>query len=112
MAGGNDDGVISRVIVHRIDVGPIASRTGADNVAEVPFLIKLLQIARRKCLAGKLRINVEAYCTLIQCLDGGIAIRIQNIPQAPFVNNIAVAVNFNDHVAHCTNVTSVRTLEV
>ena len=60
MAGGNDDGVISRVIVHRIDVGPIASRTGADNVAEVPFLIKLLQIARRKCLAGKLRINVEA----------------------------------------------------
>ena len=112
MAGGEDDRIIGRVVVDGIDVRPVAARARTDDVAEMRFRIELLEFLVGKRLPGELRINVEADGALVERLDGGIAVRIQNVPEAPLVDHGAVGVDLDDHVAHGADVPAVKALQV
>ena len=112
MTRGNDDGVVRRVIVDRVDMCPVAADANARNVAEVLFLIHCRKISARECLAGAVGIKIQADSPLVERFDNDIAVRIQNFPQAPIVNHSAGRRNFHDNVAHRADISAVRTFHI
>ena len=69
--------------------------------------IKLGELFRGQCLAGLCGINIQAHSTLIEYLEHIVAIRIEDVPKSPFINHLAVIVDFNDDVANRSHVLTV-----
>ena len=99
MAGTDDDRVVGRIVVNRIDVRPVAACTNAGNITETVVLIHCSEFIGRKGLAGLRGIDVEADSPLIERLDHIIAIRIKDLKETEFINNAAILIHFSDHIA-------------
>ena len=112
VAGRNDDRVVGRVIVDRIDVRPVAACAGTNNVAELIVLVLFGKLLGRHRLPGLRSIDVEAHGTLVERLENNVAIRIEDVEETPFVDDDAVFIHFNDHVADRAHVLAVGTLDV
>ena len=110
MARADDDGIIGFIVVHRVDVRPVASGTAADDVAEVIVLILLGKFFSRQGLALLGRIDVQAHRTLVNRFEHVVAVRIENFKEPEVVNHIAVAIHLKDHVAHGAHNLVVRAL--
>ena len=107
MARRNDDGVICRVVVNGIDVHPVAARTGPHDVSELVALILFGQLLGRQGLAGLACVDIETHRTLIKDLENVVAVGIENVKEAPFVNDVTVLIDFDDDVAHRAHVLAV-----
>ena len=103
VTGRQNDRVIGRVVVNRVNVRPVAARTRANDIAEMITCVKLGQFLGRQRLTGLTCVNVQAHRTLIEYLHHVVAVRIENFPQTPFVDHLTVAVDFDNHVAHGAN---------
>ena len=98
MARADDDGIIGFIVVHRVDVRPVAPGTAADNVAEVIVLILLGKFFSRQGLALLGRVDVQTHRTLVNRFEHVVAVRIENFEEPEVVNHIAVAIHLKDHV--------------
>ena len=107
VARTDNDRVVRRVIVNRVDVYPGATGAGTHDVAEMITFIKLGELFRGQRLAGLCGINIQAHSALIEYLEHIVAIRIKDVPEAPFINHLAVVVNFNDDVSNRSHVLTV-----
>ena len=109
MTGADDDGVVGRVVVDGVDVRPVAACAGTDDVAEVVGLIEFGKLFGSNRLTGLRRINVEAYCALVERFQYIVAVGIKDVPERPFVNHRAVLIHFDDHVANRADMLAVGT---
>jgi len=112
MARADNDGVIGRIVVNRIDVRPVAAFARTNDIAELITRFKLCKICCRHRLAGLRRINVEADSTLVEHLHNVVTIRIQDLPETPFIDNLAVLIDFSDYVANGMDTLAVGTAVV
>ena len=85
MAGGNDDGVVFRVIVDGVDVQPVAARARADDVAEVVQLFSGGEFLGGERLAGLSGVDVKADGALVEDLEHVGAVDVEDVRKAPFV---------------------------
>ena len=109
MAGGNDDGVVFRVIVDGVDVQPVAARARADDVAEVVRLFSGGEFLGGERLAGLSGVDVKADGALVEDLEHVGAVDVEDVRKAPFVDHVALFVHFGNHVADGAHVLAVGT---
>ena len=100
VARRNDDRVVRRVVVDGVDAEPVAAHARPHDVAEVVRLVELREVEGRERLTGLRSIDVEAHGTLVQHLDYGVAVGVENVEELPFVHDAAVLVDLN-HNATC-----------
>ena len=109
MARRDDDRIVGRVVVDGIDVRPVPAFARAHDVAELVARFELCKILGGKSLAGLRCVDVEANRPLVEHLHDVVAVRVEDFPETPFVNNLAVLIKLGNHVAHGMNALSVRT---
>lgn len=80
-------------------MGPVAARTRARDVTEGVLGLELGELLGGKRLARLRRVDVEADGALVNRLEDDVAVRIKNLEEAPFVDDLARGVDLDNHVA-------------
>ena len=100
-------------MVDAVDVRPVAARTDADDVAELVVVVLFRQVLRAHRVRREAGIDVQAHRALVEYLDVDVAVRIEDLVQAPVVHHPAGRrLDLGDHVAHRADVLAVRPLVV
>ena len=76
---------------------------------KLSVLIEFGKLFGSNRLTGLRRINVEAYCALVERFQYIVAVGIKDVPERPFVNHRAVLIHFDDHVANRADMLAVGT---
>ena len=112
MARGDDDRVVTRVVVDGIDVCPVAARPRTGDVAEGVRRVHLRELFGRHRLTGLRGVDVEAHGALVERLHDVVAIGVENVEETEFVHDRTAFIDFDDHVAHRMDALAVGTTQV